>query len=65
MNTTEHRVLEYVHGIKGGPTRAQFDVLHGPAGALLLPKMVNVGLLRIDVSGRLHLTAAGIAGLKS
>ncbi len=65
MNITDHRVLQYVHGVKGGPTRAEFATMHGPVGAILLPKLINAGLLRVVAgSDRLHLTAAGMAALK-
>ena len=64
MNTTEHRVLEYVHSVKGGPTKAEFAARHGPVGALLLPKLINLGLLRSADDERVHLTDAGRTALK-
>lgn len=63
MNTTERRVLEYVHSIKGGPTKDEFDAVHGPVGSLLLTKLVNLNLLREGVDSRVHLTGAGSAAL--
>ena len=65
MNTTERRVLEYVRSIKGGPTKDEFATMHGPVGALLLTKLVNLGLLHEGADSRVHLTGPGGAALAS
>ena len=62
MNITERRALEFVRGVKGGPTVAEFDAMHMPLGPILAPKLVNLGLIRI-ADGRLRLTKDGISAL--
>lgn len=65
MNETERRALEYVRSFKGGPTTDDFDAMHAPLGPILLPKLVNTGLLRLADDGRIHLTQAGEAARSS
>ena len=65
MNKTERRALEYVRGFKGAPTSEEFDAMHAPLGPILLPKLVNTGLLRLSDDGRIRLTQAGGHALSS
>lgn len=65
MTETERCALEYVRGFKGGPTNEEFDAMHTPLGPILLPKLVNTGLLRLADNGRIHLTHAGGAALSA
>ena len=64
MKITEQRVLEYVHSV-GWPTKADLTTLHGPVGALLLPKLINIDLLRDVGDERVLLTDIGKAALRS
>ena len=65
MNETERRALEFVRGVKGGPTRSEFDAMHAPLGPILLPKLTNAGFLRLASDGRIHLTQGGSAALNA
>jgi hypothetical protein len=59
MTETERLAIEYVRSVKGGPTTSDFDEKHAPLGPMILPKLVNVGFVRVADDGRIHLTPKG------
>lgn len=65
MNTTEQRALDYIRGVKGGPTEIEFHAMNDPIGPILLPKLTNAGLVRRSNDGHLHLTADANDALSS